>query len=245
VARVSGRAIIADAHALERLGIQSVLRQAFSCDSDDTGDFAGLSRLMETPAVVAVVDWDLPGFNSPDQIRELRRLYPSTRIIVVCSQCPVDTVFALLACGVHGIIPKTLAAADVQKAFALVASGLIYVPADLCDASLSATPDSSATRPSGAERLSVRQVEVLRLAAKGGSNKEIARQLSIAEATVKVHLGAAFRNMGVNNRARAVAAFQERDDPNPRRMFFERSPSPANPRLTLARRGPSLKTRTR
>ena len=244
MARVIGRAIIADVHPLERLGIRSVLRQAFSCDSDDTEDFDGLTQLMAAPAVVAVVDWDLPGFNSPDQIRELRRLYPATRIIVVCSQCTVDTVFALLACGVHGIIPKTLAAVDVQRAFALVASGLIYVPADICDSSLSATPDSAAKRANQADRLSIRQVEVLRLAAKGGSNKEIARQLSIAEATVKVHLGAAFRNMGVNNRARAVAAFRERDEKNSRKIFFESPPSSPNPPSAHSRGGQGLKTRT-
>ncbi len=240
-----GRAIIANAQPLERLGIQSVLRQAFSCDSDDTEDFAGLSELMASPAVVAVVDWDLPDFNSPNQIRELRRYYPATRIIVMCSHCPVDTVFALLAAGAHGIIPKTLASVDVHKAFALVASGLIYVPADICDSSLSTSADPSPKRASGADRLSVRQVEVLRLAAKGGSNKEIARQLSIAEATVKVHLGAAFRNMGVNNRARAVAAFRERDEENSRRMFFERARLLTNPPITPDNRGQSLKTSAR
>ena len=241
--RVIGRAIIADVHPLERLGIRMVLRQAFSCNSDDTEDFDGLTQLMAAPAVVAVVDWDLPGFNSPDQIRELRRLYPVTRIIVICSQCPIDTVFALLASGVHGIIPRTLAAADVQKAFALVASGLIYVPADICDSSLSATSDSTAKPAIRADRLSVRQVEVLRLAAKGGSNKEIARQLSIAEATVKVHLGAAFRNMGVNNRARAVAAFRERDGAGERQMFFEKARFPANRPSAHSAGGQGLKTR--
>ncbi len=240
-----GRAIIANAQPLERLGIQSVLRQAFSCDSDDTENFAGLTELLAAPAVVAVVDWDLPDFNSPNQIRELRRYYPATRIIVMCSHCPVDTVFALLAAGAHGIIPKTLASVDVHKAFALVASGLIYVPADICDSSLSTSADPSPKRASGADRLSVRQVEVLRLAAKGGSNKEIARQLSIAEATVKVHLGAAFRNMGVNNRARAVAAFRERDEENSRRMFFERARLLTNPPITPDNRGQSLKTSAR
>ena len=244
VARAVGRAIIADVHPLERLGIRSVLRQAFSCISDETGDFAGLARLMEAPAVVAVVDWDLPGFNSPDQIRQLRMLYPATRIIVVCTQCPVTTVLELLACGVHGIIPKTLPATDVQKAFALVASGLIYIPADICDSALSDNPVVSERPESRSERLSMRQVEVLRLAAKGGSNKEIARQLAIAEATVKVHLGAAFRNMGVNNRARAVAAFRERnEEETARKMFFEgAAASPATP-LAKLRPGHGLKTR--
>ena len=244
MALVTGRAVIANSHPLERLGIQTVLRHAFSCDSEDADDFAGLTRLMETPPVVAVIDLDLPGFNSPEQIRALRRHYPATRIIVLCSRCPVETVFTLLGCGVHGIIPKTLPAADVHKAFDLVASGLIYVPADICETSASPIPDRAAKRTNGADRLSVRQVEVLRLAAKGSSNKEIARQLSIAEATVKVHLGAAFRNMGVNNRARAVAAFREVDDDHGRKMFFEsRPPSPIPfPRSPDAA---GLKTRTR
>ena len=239
-----GRAVIANAHPLERLGIQTVLRHAFSCDSEDADDFAGLTRLMETPPVVAVIDLDLPGFNSPEQIRALRRNYPATRVIVVCSRCPVETVFTLLGCGVHGIIPKTLAPADVHKAFDLVASGLIYVPSDICDSSVNAIPDRRAKRSDGADRLSVRQVEVLRLAAKGSSNKEIARHLSIAEATVKVHLGAAFRNMGVNNRARAVAAFREADEDDSRKLFFKsRPPSPAP--YPRGRDPASLKTRSR
>lgn len=225
MASVSGRAIIANSHPLERLGIQTVLRQAFACDAEDTDDFAGLTKLMETPPVVAVIDLDLPGFKSPDQIRALRRNYPATRIIVVCSRCPVETVFTLLGSGVHGIIPKTLPPADVHKAFDIVASGLVYVPADVCDSSVAAAPDRRAKRSPGADRLSVRQVEVLRLAAKGSSNKEIASHLSIAESTVKVHLWSAFRNMGVNNRARAVAAFREVDDDRNRKMFFETRPS--------------------
>lgn len=162
----------------------------------------------------------------------------------MCSQCPVETVFTLLGCGVHGIIPKTLAAADVHKAFDLVASGLIYVPADICDTSVAAIPDRRARRATGADRLSVRQVEVLRLAAKGSSNKEIARHLSIAEATVKVHLGAAFRNMGVNNRARAVAAFREADEDDSRKMFFETRPPGPMP-FSRTRGAPGLKTPTR
>jgi DNA-binding NarL/FixJ family response regulator len=243
VARAVGRAIIADVHPLERLGLRSVLRQAFSCVSDETDDFAGLARLMEAPAVVAVVDWDLPGFSSPDQIRQLRMLYPATRIIVVCTQCPVTTVLELLACGVHGIIPKTLPAGDVQKAFALVASGLIYIPADICDSALSNNSVVSEKPESRSERLSTRQVEVLRLAAKGGSNKEIARQLAIAEATVKVHLGAAFRNMGVNNRARAVAAFRQRDEERERKIFFEGAAASPTPSLAKLRPGQGLKTR--
>jgi DNA-binding NarL/FixJ family response regulator len=241
VAKANGRAIIADAHPLERLGIQTVLKQAFSCDSDDTEDFAGLTQLMAAPAVVAVVDWDLPGFNSPDQIRELRMLYPATRIIVVCTMCPLDTVLTLLACGVHGIIPKTLPAADAQKAFALVASGMIYVPADICDAAVSDSADEAENRTGRPERLSVRQVEVLRLAAKGGSNKEIARQLSIAEATVKVHLGAAFRNMGVNNRVRAVAAFRERGGESSPSGYRERG----HPSSNSLQRTQGLKARAR
>jgi hypothetical protein len=60
---------------------------------------------------------------------------------------------------------------------------------------------------------------------------------------VKVHLGAAFRNMGVNNRARAVAAFRQRDEERERKMFFEgAAASPATP-LAKLRPGQGLKTR--
>jgi DNA-binding NarL/FixJ family response regulator len=123
----------------------------------------------------------------------------------------------LLSCGVHGIIPKSLAATTLIKAFALVANGTVYIPGDIGDGGVSDRFSSAELQESRANQLSLRQDEVLRLAARGQTNKEIARQLSIAEGTVKVHLGAAFRNMGVTNRMHAVTALRQRDEETSRR----------------------------
>jgi DNA-binding NarL/FixJ family response regulator len=206
------RAIIANAHSFERLGLEVIIKRTFGCDSDGADDFDGLARLIASPRPVIVVDENLPGLSRPDQIRRLHILSPATRIVVVCTQCSTNAVLALLSCGVHGIIPKSHAATDLTKAFALVASGIVYVPADMSDWALSERLNTPVSRERRATHLSLRQDEVLRLAAVGRSNKEIARQLSIAEGTVKVHLGAAFRNMGVSNRMHAVAALRQRDE---------------------------------
>jgi DNA-binding NarL/FixJ family response regulator len=103
---------------------------------------------------------------------------------------------------------------QLTHALRTILDGTIYVPPLLAQATREG-PDGAMSQFSGADRraapdilekLTPRQRDVLELLVKGKSNKEIARELDLGEGTVKIHLAALFRNLGVRNRATAAVA---------------------------------------
>jgi DNA-binding NarL/FixJ family response regulator len=203
------RILVADAHSLERLGVVQVLKLALSCTRfDDAAHFSELSALLQAETGMVVIDEALPGLTSLDELRDVRRRHPTTKFVIVSSSPRPQSVFASLMAGAHGFIPKALPADEMIEAFRHISRGFVYVPADLADGH-PADDDEAMNKGWGrVMELSSRQRQVLQLACEGSSNKEIARKLAISEATVKVHVGAAFRVIGVTNRIHAAALFQ-------------------------------------
>lgn len=203
------RVVVADAHLLERLGILAVLKQAFSCAqfcvAADLGELVGL---IDEGVEIVVVDADLPGLTSFEQLRQLKLTQAATKFVLVSPTCSPSTVFAGLTAGAQGVIDKTLGTVEMVQAFRLVWMGHVYVPRHICDGRALTDLTLAGAEPSPTKPLSMRQRQVLELACAGISNKEIARKLAIAEATVKVHVGAAFRAIGVTNRTHAAAVFR-------------------------------------
>jgi DNA-binding NarL/FixJ family response regulator len=199
--------IVAGAQPLERLAISTIVASVFGCRSvASLADFASVELSLDHDTELAVLDLDLPGLESPDDIRHLRIKYPQSKLVVISANCSTDSVLAVLGAGAHGYVPKTLPYDALRAAFRSIADGQVFVPAQISE--LASQPNSSGSR----QNLSDRQRQVLRLICDGNSNKEIGRVLRIAEATVKVHVSAAFRAMGVNNRARAIVAFRHFDE---------------------------------
>jgi DNA-binding NarL/FixJ family response regulator len=119
-------------------------------------------------------------------------------VSAVCRQTVADAMLA----GAAGIVERHADADEFADALCRVASGAIYVPARD-----GFGLQEEAGRPNGDrafERLTPRQREVLRLLAEGKSNKQICRVLNVAEGTIKNHLYALFRQIGVSNRTEAA-----------------------------------------
>jgi len=120
-------------------------------------------------------------------------------------------VLLALEAGAHGYVPKSLGAAELAQALQAIRAGTIYVPRLLADiTAVAGEPSSPVIRPevpSGASPLGItkRQQDVLELIVRGLSNKEIARELNLGEGTVKVHVAALFRTLGVTSRSAAAA----------------------------------------
>ncbi|WP_129794581.1 response regulator transcription factor [Sphingosinicella sp. CPCC 101087] len=204
------RVLIGDVHPLARTGLASFLQQEFSLgDHADSSSYAETLSLLEKAEGIdlVVLDMGLPGLGGAEGLRQLRLAYPMLMLIVFTTRCERGEVLEALAAGAHGCIPKNLGMEDLRGAFGTILSGHIYVPKIITDASQMRHAarcdqlDLSLTR---------RQREVLEQLAAGKSNKEIARVLNIAESTVKVHVAAAFRSLGVHNRVSAVAALDAR-----------------------------------
>lgn len=151
------------------------------------------------------------GQNGNQGIGELRRRYPDLRLVIADWRRDRRMALQAIAEGAHGYIPKDLDQDELLHAFNLVMSGQVYVPSVVSEVevenpALGSGPPRQAALPG----LTQRQREVLTHMAAGKSNKEIARSLRISESTVKVHVAAAFRLLGVHNRVGAVALLQSR-----------------------------------
>lgn len=169
--------------------------------------------LEENPEPVLLILDNAMGLGQDGKgIGELRRCYLNLRLVIVDWRRDRQTALEAITDGAHGYIPKDLDQEEMLHAFTLVMSGQVYVPPNVSEVAPETMPVSAVpTRSATLSGLTKRQLEVLTHMASGKSNKEIARSLRISESTVKVHVAAAFRLLGVHNRVGAVALMRDRD----------------------------------
>lgn len=150
---------------------------------------------------------------APGGIRGLRHRYPQLCLVIVDWRRDRGAMLRAIDEGAHGFIPKDMEQDEMLQAFRQVMAGQVYVPPLVSYVDVETLDKGSdRSRLASISSLTERQREVLTHMSMGKSNKEIARSLRISESTVKVHVAAAFRLLGVHNRVGAVAALQSRGD---------------------------------
>jgi DNA-binding NarL/FixJ family response regulator len=202
-------AVVADDHGMYRMGLAFTLKDRLGFDDvQEAGSLdEALAKLGETEGVeLALFDLSMPGMESAASLAAVRECYPNLPIAVVSASESRSDVLDALAAGVNGFVPKRLVDDDLVAALQTIVSGAIFVPPTLAQA-VGQRP-AAAPQPGAPDiaRLTPRQRDVLGLLVEGRSNKEIARALDLGHGTVKIHLAALFRHLGVRNRAAAVAA---------------------------------------
>jgi DNA-binding NarL/FixJ family response regulator len=207
--------LVADGNHLCREGLSAILKQLYQPGAvleaaDLDGAVQHLSR--GRPVSLLVVDLGLPGLDELEGMQRLRMQYSGLRVVVVSWSQDRNKALAALGAGAHGYVPKTLSSSEMLAAFRTVMEGQVYVPPTVADVDRPVmeiqVPTSS---PSNVVSLTARQRDVIQLLSAGRSNKQIARALCIAEGTVKVHMTAAFRTLGVHNRVSAAAVMRNQD----------------------------------
>jgi DNA-binding NarL/FixJ family response regulator len=201
------RIAIADDHPLMRAALVSALaRIGDDVQFMEAANQAAALALVEKPPGpdLMLMDLHMPGADGIEGVRAVRERAPHVPLAIVSADEDVAAIRAMLALGVSGFIPKTDSPAVIEGAVRLILAGGVYVPPRLVNGDGFAVPSSAA--PSSG--LTARQMDVVRLLARGLSNKAIARELGVSEGTVKVHLLAIFRALDVRNRTRAVLAAQ-------------------------------------
>jgi two-component system NarL family response regulator len=146
---------------------------------------------------VTLMDLRMPGLNGVDTIRAIRREFPRSRFIVLTTYDGDEDIYRALEAGAQAYLLKDMLCDEILTAIRAVHAGQRRIPA--------AVGTRLAERMSGLE-LSEREQQVLELVAKGKSNKEIATDLDITEATVKGHLTNILSKLGVSDRTQAVIA---------------------------------------
>lgn len=205
-------AVLIDDHELFRSGLRQVLEDVLDCRqvSDAASLDEGLELLASMPVPdLIITDLNMPGSSGPESVRALVEAFPDARIVVMSSSDAPEDVIACISAGVDGYIPKSLPAAEMIAAIRQVMGGAVYMPRA---ARRGAQPEVRPVRPavSGVDHLTARQREVLDQLLLGQASKEIARTLDIAEGTVKIHLAAIYRALGVKSRAEAIARLAAR-----------------------------------
>lgn len=205
-------AVVAEDQEFCRAGLSSLLKRKLGFRSVlEARSKSQLDEALRSNSLISLVtvDLDLPGLDGPNSLRQLRNDYPSARIAVVTSAASRETILACLAAGIHGFIPKAFQTGEICNALSFIVKGHVFVPSVLSAVEQVREVKEAVEQPLQTDirlGLTQRQQEVLDLMSKGRSNKEIARALDIAPGTVKVHINAAFRTLGVHNRVSAAAA---------------------------------------
>jgi DNA-binding NarL/FixJ family response regulator len=201
------RIAIADDHPLMRAALQSALATLGPdiCFVEAANHADTLALVTSEPAPdLLLMDLHMPGARGAESVREVRERAPHVPVAIVSAEDDPASVKPLLALGVCGFIPKTDSSAVIASAVRPILAGGVYVPPRLV-AEMALRPAINGAAAAG---LTGRQMDVVRLLARGLSNKAIARELGVSEGTVKVHLLAVFRVLDVRNRTAAVLAAQ-------------------------------------
>lgn len=194
------RVLIVDDHPLVRAGLAGLVGAAEDLElvGEAAGGEAALVVAASVQPDVVLMDLSMPGMDGVEATARLRALVPSARVVVLTSFDDRGRVLAALRAGAVGYQLKDSDPGAVLAAVRSAAAGDAPLDPRAARALLPAGGDS------GGPALSTREEQVLRLIAAGRSNKEIARELGIAERTVKVHVGHAFTRIGVRDRTSAA-----------------------------------------
>jgi DNA-binding NarL/FixJ family response regulator len=203
-------ALIADDHGLYRVGLRMLLEDRLGVtEVIEVGGFdEALDRLADTPSIkLALFDLSMPGMGGPSSLAVVRASYPDLRVAVISGLEDRANVDATLAHGLHGFVPKSLSDDKIVAALKDVMAGKVFVPTVTAAKSLP-SPAPAANQAAAMEGLTPRQRDVLAGIVRGLANKEIARELDIAEGTVKIHLAALFSHFDVRNRTELATRAQ-------------------------------------
>lgn len=203
------RIALADDHALFRAGLRSTLIESFgdAVEVSEAKDFDELAALLASGREFDLILCDLrmPGMDLGSGIRDLTARCPGTPLVMIsASEEPADA-WRSIEQGARGYILKSESLAVLQCAMELVLAGGVYAPAALLfDRRTPPKTQAAGSARNPVPQLSARQRMIFECLVDGKPNKLIARELGIAEGTVKAQLRAVFRKLGVRNRTQAA-----------------------------------------
>lgn len=201
------RMLIADDHPLFRAAMCQALSHITGAEllqSDSLHET--LAQLNANPSTdVVFLDVKMPGNDGLNGLTQVRSQFPNVLVIMVTAFEDPVLIHKALALGACGFIPKSASIECITQAVECVLDGEQWLPEGVAEPQIE-TDDEFSHRLS---QLTPHQLKVLRMVADGLLNKQIAYELEISESTVKQHVSAVLRKLGVINRTKAGIAFKD------------------------------------
>jgi DNA-binding NarL/FixJ family response regulator len=196
--------IVADDHPLFRAALtQAISAQVQDAEVLEAEHLQHLEHQMSIDIDLVLLDLHMPGANGFSGLIYLRTHFPSVPVVVVSGNDQASVIHRAMHFGAAGFIPKSSSMADITDAIQVVLNGGQWVPPDLPAANqqMDAQDSQLADQLSS---LTPQQFKVMVMLTEGLLNKQIAYELSVSEATIKAHVTAILRKLGVYSRTQAV-----------------------------------------
>jgi NarL family two-component system response regulator LiaR len=202
------RVIIADDHVLFREGTRTLIER--EKDMKVVGEASdgeeAIELVTKLSPQVALVDIAMPRVNGIDATRQIKARHPSTAVLILTAYDNDQYIMALLEAGAAGYLLKNVSGKDLVNAIRAVYAGEAVLHPAIAQKVFSRLGAAGGERaePMPLVELSDREMEILKMAARGMSNQEIATQLYLSRRTIQAHLANIFDKMDVGSRTEAV-----------------------------------------
>ncbi|MBU0780757.1 response regulator transcription factor [Loktanella salsilacus] len=199
------RVLIADDHDLLRDTLVMFLQSQGGMETASVGTFGEACARIEAdaPYDLVLLDYNMPGMNGLNGLRTAIAMGGGQRVALISGEATRQIAEDALEAGAAGFVPKSLPAKSLINAVKFMAMGEQYAPIEFMTA-----VDDVTSNPL-AEKLTARELQVLKGLTEGKSNKEIARDLDVLEPTVKLHVKTLYRKIGAANRTQAAMIARE------------------------------------
>ena len=194
---------------------QSLFRHAIAAVVDGQADMQvvgqasngtdGLQVVADTSPDVVLLDLEMPGMDGLETARQLVSAHPTVRVIMLTVNDEDEHLVGALRAGARGYLLKDLHPQELFDQVRAVMRGETPISTRLVPSLVEQVRHSPASESGHGHDLSTRELEILRLAGAGHTNREIGRRLFITEGTVKNHVHNALRKLGLDNRTQATS----------------------------------------
>lgn len=194
--------LIVDSQAVTRAGLHHLLETyaGIQVVGEAADGVQAVSETLELGPQLVLMDTQLPGGQSLEALRQIKQLNQATRVLLLSTQDREEYLYETLRAGADGYVLKDIAPDELARAIRVVAHGEVLVQPQLVSRLL-----SRVGKQGRGDTLTARELEVLRLLARGLRNKEIAARLFVSERTVNFHLANIYQKLNVSGRTEALS----------------------------------------